>query len=498
MSRKAVEDVMRIEVEILDATRGTNSRSSSVADKPVALPTKIKPPKLDLQAANINTGSLSTRSVGLKSPPTSGKKSRNYTNSTTAEIYPPIASNVDIVAKKYTTKQPSSSNGNDKMSVAERMSQYAKQSQKQISSSRKKMNNSKRGESASPPSMNYSLAPHRSPKKSSSSPRLSLTSPTKSDSSGKHSYYNRPQSSPAGLSRSSFSPPKPVREHPNHIINTNIPLYTPGPGAYNVETATKYLRPSTAVSIARNPRFKDVGETGPGPNQYDPQKPLKRMPSPRFGSSKRPEIVKSITPGPGVYSGNDSFLSQVKTTPRFSFPHTPREIESEHRTPSPTSYAPKYEVVQKKNPTVAFTKSPKHERPKSTSAYTPGPGNYGIPNSPKLTKTPAFSFPKSERLLDHKKPVDALYNAHSSTFSSKGPVKFGTSKRFPTSNYKPNVPFYQAQPEWRTTKGGTIGRDKRNILQESISRIMPGPGSYTPNFSATERSTPKPVLYLTG
>ncbi|KAG2383620.1 hypothetical protein C9374_004291 [Naegleria lovaniensis] len=433
MSRKAVEDVMRIEVEILDATRGINSRSTSVADNPPTQTSKIKPPKLDLQAA-INTGS-NTRSFGLKSPPTSGKKNRNYTNS--AEIYPPIASNVDIVAKKYTTKQPNTTNTHDKISVAERMSH-------------------------------------------------------------KRSYYNRPQSSPAGLSRPSFSPPKPVRDHANHIINTNIPLFTPGPGAYNVEKASKYLRPSTAVSIARNPRFKDVGDTGPGPNQYDPQKPLKRMPSPRFGSSKRPEIVKSFTPGPGVYSANDSVLSQVKVTPRFSFPHTPREREHEHRTPSPTSYTPKYDAVQKKNPTVAFTKSPKNERPKSTSTYTPGPGNYGIPTSPKLSKTPAYSFPKSERNVDHKKSVDALYNAYSSTFSSKGPVKFGTSKRFPSSNHTPNVPFYQAQPEWGKAKGGIFGRDRRNILQESLSKINPGPGSYSPNFSITERSTPKPVLYLTG
>ena len=163
---------MRIEVEILDATRG-------VTMSPVShMGAKIRPPKLELPVNNNKPGPIKTSPQQVK---------KQYTNNTTPDIYPPISSNVDIVTKKYTTR-------NNNVHGSTSYNAFAQQY----------MNN----KSVIPPAR---PATSRTPRDRSSSPTKSPRnsySPSKSTEGG---FVARPQSSPAASRRK--TPPKPVKEH---------------------------------------------------------------------------------------------------------------------------------------------------------------------------------------------------------------------------------------------------------------------------------------------
>ena len=509
MSRKAVEDVMRIEVEIMDATRGvsnarpssshhstknTNTNTNNNNNQPTTTSSsnqqaqqqtvnninnntnkpKVVPPRLDLQQPSITNHPINSK-FNQKSPV---RSSRSYTNSN--EIYPPIASNVDIVTKKYTYNRNTSSTSLFDKTQAQSARLKTKDTFKSPRSTYQQQ--SSRQQTTQKTSPLKSRSPPKERKQSSSI----VYSPPKSRDSSR----SRPHSSPPGRRSTT---PKPVRDHPSHIINTNVPLFTPGPGAYEVDKSSKYLRPSTAISMSRNSRFKETKFETPSPHTYNPEKPLKRMPSPRFGSSKRPDSAKSVSPGP-IYDVNDNALSKVKNTPRFSFPLSPRDLDVENRTPSPGTYSPNYSATMRKSVTVVFPKSPKQERTKST---TPGPGIYDVPSGNKQKKEPAFSFAKSDRHSDKKSVVDNQYDVAWSSFSPKGVSKFGSTKRF-SSQKKNDVPFHQSQTEWKKTQAGKFGKDRRALNDINSSKLTPGPGYYQPNYTVTLPSSSKPVLYLTG
>ena len=249
-----------------------------------------------------------------------------------------------------------------------------------------------------------------------------------------------------------------------------------------MEQASRYLRPSTTLSMTRTPRFFDVGKKSqqviPGPSQYSPEKPSKRMPSPRFGTSRRNLDPITQTPGPNLYDINDTILSKVKTTPRFSFPRSPRGIESEHRTTTnPVAYNPNYDLGKKGNTkNVIFPKAEKELPSKETSSSTPGPGMYGVPRlNMNHIREPAFSFPRAPgRNTQDEYQQQKQEEVYSGTNRRFGSALLSKEKRSPVAKFGRSVRLF------------------------STPTTSPGPGYYSPNYTAIQKNNPKPVLYLTG
>jgi hypothetical protein len=234
-------------------------------------------------------------------------------------------------------------------------------------------------------------------------------------------------------------------------FNEKKEIDVPGPGRYDESALFKIKDRTKSFSFGKSAKFPKNKTITPGPGQYtglaDESFVKSKSPCFSIGKSERPKEIylnssysnRSFfqeTPGPGQYKVEMSTIEKYKSTraPAYKIGKSPKFIEISTIVPGPGDYSPERLSFKKKNPSWSLPKSKKNSEyliPKC-ALESPGPGRYNNTNSvfdfsPKKTGFKYFSPKKTNVSMISPGPGD--YNIPNTIGYTPSYVKLATAKK---------------------------------------------------------------------
>lgn len=168
------------------------------------------------------------------------------------------------------------------------------------------------------------------------------------------------------------------------------PASAPGPGQYkheNMKFATKNASPNYGFGKSAREgggALSSIGREGiegvlasPGPGAYNGDSAATRHAQPTYTACpRRPQSAGHVTPGPGSYAATRA-KPGLPDSPKWRFGTSPRGRDVERDIPGPGNYNMKTNMGGEGSP--KFTMRAKRENFMNRDEGTPGPGAHGGP-----------------------------------------------------------------------------------------------------------------------
>ncbi|EAY11893.1 hypothetical protein TVAG_362730 [Trichomonas vaginalis G3] len=277
-----------------------------------------------------------------------------------------------------------------------------------------------------------------------------------------------------------------------------------GPAEYN--TRRDLINPHSQMAIGTRPKEYGLKGESPGPDAYNPQSPSRKNFSKACSFGARNDIItpRSCSPGP-IYNPNPEMNTRMyKIRERVPMP-----VEKIDITPSPGNFDLKPFGSDTKPVTFpkSFQRDIKQEFGNSPAPYYNLPSQFDNPkgmtigggprepSTPRSGDTSQISSPRSARSM-RSSPRTADSSSRRSNGTSRS-IDFSRAQRI-------HERYIQ-----RKAEEGTPGPGYYDIKSESSQRsykmhkpmeilkkyreddnILPGPGYYNPDYTATKPSTP--------
>mmetsp|Transcript_28970 Transcript_28970/g.26315 ORF Transcript_28970/g.26315 Transcript_28970/m.26315 type:complete len:290 (+) Transcript_28970:116-985(+) len=243
----------------------------------------------------------------------------------------------------------------------------------------------------------------------------------------------------------------------------------------------------------RSTDWKAGSYSTPGPGSYEYGNFRKtNSPSYRIGTAPRPDLRKSDAPGPGAY---DSPGKITKSSPRYHF-GMKTETSIKNFNPGPGSYDTSRLVGTERRPP-SYSMSTKAQPPDSRM-NNPGPGAYDLSSRVLNKSVPSMKIGTSKRdeiYRCEKTPGPGTYSRPQSAYGKDSGPKFpfGTQSRDGLGSMSKTMPgpgSYDTGFKWdKTGKGTTILPRRPDSAHLALSRV-PGPGEYQPSLESARKRPP--------